>query len=89
MNYLSYGHFPPYDIGEVDSFYFPRGVIVNRNLNEVQEFDPAHVWAFAAYVPLHLYLVLRSDVLYDRGAVSSMISGNKLKHDHIEYEDAA
>lgn len=46
------------------------------------------LWLFAAFVPLHVYLVLRSDVLYDRGAVSSMISGNKFKHDHIDYEDA-
>jgi Ni/Fe-hydrogenase 1 B-type cytochrome subunit len=46
------------------------------------------LWLFAAFVPLHVYLVLRSDVLYDRGAVSSMISGNKFKHEHLDYEDA-
>ncbi len=45
------------------------------------------LWVIAIFVVLHLYLAVRSDVLYDRGAVSSMISGYKYQHDRIEYED--
>lgn len=48
-NYLAYGDFPPYDINDIDSLYFPRGVIVDRNLDEVQEFDPAHVSEYVTH----------------------------------------
>ena len=54
VNYLSYGDFPTGSINDVDSFFSPRGVVVNRDLstvhpidvsaeNELQEFV-AHAW---------------------------------------------
>ncbi len=36
-NYLAYGEFPMRSYGQTDSFKFPRGAILNRNLNEVHE----------------------------------------------------
>lgn len=45
------------------------------------------LWLIVAFVVLHVYLAVRSDVLYDRGAVSSMISGHKYQHEGLEYED--
>lgn len=48
-NYLAYGDFPSDDINNFDSFLFPRGVIVDRNLNEVQEFDPAQVGEYVTH----------------------------------------
>lgn len=36
-NYLAYGEFPARSYGQPDSFKFPRGAILNRNLNEVHE----------------------------------------------------
>jgi Ni/Fe-hydrogenase 1 B-type cytochrome subunit len=45
------------------------------------------MWVIVAYVIVHIYLVIRADVLYDRGSVSSMISGYKHKQDKLEYED--
>lgn len=36
-NYLAYGEFPTRSYGQPDSFKFPRGAILNRNLNEVHE----------------------------------------------------
>jgi hydrogenase large subunit len=38
-NYLTAGEFPEDDVRNLDSLYFPRGVIVDRNLNEVLPYD--------------------------------------------------
>jgi [NiFe] hydrogenase large subunit/hydrogenase large subunit len=38
-NYLTVGEFPETDVRETDSLYFPRGVIVGKNLNEVLPYD--------------------------------------------------
>jgi hydrogenase large subunit len=38
-NYLTVGEFPEVDARELDSLYFPRGVIVNKNLGEVLPYD--------------------------------------------------
>lgn len=45
------------------------------------------LWLIVVFVVLHVYLAVRSDVLYERGAVSSMISGYKYQHEGLEYED--
>ena len=38
-NYLVYGDLPTNGFGDVDSFKFPRGIILNRNLNELIPLD--------------------------------------------------
>ncbi len=38
-NYLACGEFPDGDIRELDTLYFPRGIIMDRNLNEVVPYD--------------------------------------------------
>lgn len=38
-NYLAYGDLPTAGYNNVDSFRFPRGIILDRNLNEVHEVD--------------------------------------------------
>jgi [NiFe] hydrogenase large subunit/hydrogenase large subunit len=38
-NYLSPGEFPEDDVRNLDSLYFPRGIILARNLNEVLPYD--------------------------------------------------
>jgi len=40
-NYMSYGDLPQNGIADVAKFRFPRGVILNKNLNEVLPVDPA------------------------------------------------
>ncbi|MBE0595596.1 MAG: nickel-dependent hydrogenase large subunit [Gemmatimonadales bacterium] len=42
-NYLTAGEFPEDDVRNYDSLYFPRGVIVNKNLNEVLPYDQEKV----------------------------------------------
>ena len=39
QNYLAYGDLPVNGYGDVARFKFPRGAILNRNLNEVQDVD--------------------------------------------------
>ncbi len=38
-NFLSYGDFPTKGYNQTDSFKFPRGIILGKNLNEVVEVD--------------------------------------------------
>jgi Ni,Fe-hydrogenase I large subunit len=45
-NYLCVGEFPSADSRDLDSLYFPRGIILDRNLNEVLPYDPAQVREF-------------------------------------------
>jgi [NiFe] hydrogenase large subunit/hydrogenase large subunit len=42
-NYLACGEFPSTDIRDVESFYFPRGIILDKNLAKVEPYDPANV----------------------------------------------
>jgi len=42
-NYLACGEFPSTDIRDVESFYFPRGIILDKNLATVEPYDPANV----------------------------------------------
>jgi Ni,Fe-hydrogenase I large subunit len=38
-NYLCYGEFPSTDIRDLGSLYFPRGIVMNRDLTKVVPFD--------------------------------------------------
>lgn len=48
-NYLAYGDFSTGDHYDIDKYRFPRGVILNGNLNEIHDIDlkdPTHVQEF-------------------------------------------
>jgi len=40
-NYLSYGEFPTKGYGQPDSFKYPRGVVLNRDLSQVHPVNAA------------------------------------------------
>ncbi|HXW96004.1 MAG TPA: nickel-dependent hydrogenase large subunit [Gemmatimonadales bacterium] len=42
-NFLSYGEFPEGDITDLNKLYFPRGIILNKDLSKVHPFDPANI----------------------------------------------
>jgi len=42
-NYLACGEFPENDIRDLDSLYFPRGIILNGDLSKVHPYDPMKV----------------------------------------------
>jgi Ni/Fe-hydrogenase b-type cytochrome subunit len=44
-------------------------------------------WVFVIFIPIHLYLVLRADLLEGTGVVSSIISGGRFVHTDVKYED--
>ena len=49
-NYMAYGDLPMNGYNDPSSFKFPRGVIMNRNLAEVQEINPADVEEIQEFV---------------------------------------
>lgn len=48
-NYFAVGEFPETDMRDLDSLYFPRGIILDRDLSTVHEYDPARVAEFVTH----------------------------------------
>jgi [NiFe] hydrogenase large subunit/hydrogenase large subunit len=45
-NFLSYGEFPEGGIDDLDKLYFPRGIILDKDLTRVHPFEPERVQEF-------------------------------------------
>jgi len=45
-NFLACGEFPEADVRDLGSLYFPRGIILNKDLTQVHEYDPMKVREF-------------------------------------------
>jgi hydrogenase large subunit len=45
-NYMTYGEFPQGTIKDLDKLYFPRGIILDKDLTKVHPFDPSKVEEF-------------------------------------------
>lgn len=46
------------------------------------------VWLFVIFVPVHVYLAMRMDLLEETGTISSIVSGGRLVRSDREYGDA-
>ncbi len=44
-------------------------------------------WVFVIFLPIHVYLAMRVDILERSGTISSMISGGRFRPDDVTYED--
>jgi Ni/Fe-hydrogenase 1 B-type cytochrome subunit len=44
-------------------------------------------WAFLIYIPIHIYLALRADVLERTGTISSIVSGGRFVRSDVNYVD--
>lgn len=44
-------------------------------------------WAFLIFIPIHIYLALRSDLLERTGTISSIVSGGRFVRKDIDYVD--
>ena len=44
-------------------------------------------WVFLIFLPIHLYLALRADILERTGTISSIISGGRFVRSDVEYVD--
>jgi Ni,Fe-hydrogenase I large subunit len=45
-NFLACGEFPEGDVRDLDTLYFPRGIILDKDLTKVHEYDPKKVREF-------------------------------------------
>jgi [NiFe] hydrogenase large subunit/hydrogenase large subunit len=45
-NFLACGEFPEGDVRDLEKLYFPRGIILNKDLSTVHEYDPGKVREF-------------------------------------------
>ncbi len=48
-NFLAYGDYPSGSIDEPAGYFFPRGIVLDRDLSTVHEFDPAKVTESVAH----------------------------------------
>jgi len=62
--------------------WFPNGIRGVRFLHHVL------TWAFLVFIPLHVYLSLRADVVDREGTASSIVSGGRWVRADRSYEDA-
>ncbi|MEO8635535.1 MAG: nickel-dependent hydrogenase large subunit [Gemmatimonadales bacterium] len=45
-NFMSFGEFPEGGIDDLDKLYFPRGIILNKDLSKVHPFEPEKIQEF-------------------------------------------
>jgi len=45
-NFMACGEFPAGDVRDIDSLYFPRGIILNHDLSKVYEYDQSKIQEF-------------------------------------------
>jgi len=45
-NYMTVGEFPDSDVRDLNSLYFPRGIIMNKDLSKVLPYDQQHIEEF-------------------------------------------
>jgi Ni/Fe-hydrogenase 1 B-type cytochrome subunit len=45
------------------------------------------MWAFLIFIPIHIYLALRADLLERTGTISSIISGGRFVRSDVKYVD--
>jgi hydrogenase large subunit len=48
-NFLAYGDYPSGSVNDPAGFFFPRGVILNRDLSKVHPMDPANVTEYVTH----------------------------------------
>ena len=44
-------------------------------------------WVFLIFIPVHVYLALRADLLERTGTISSIVSGGRFVRSHVSYVD--
>ena len=73
-----------------DGFFFTMTAWVPRILGGLQRVRFVHhvaTWAYLIFLPIHLYLAMRSDVLERTGTISSIISGGRFVSAAHKYVD--
>jgi hydrogenase large subunit len=88
-NYMSYGDLPMRGFGDVSSFKFPRGIILNRNLNEVLPVDAKDPMQVQEYVTHSWYDYTSGDLAAKHpweGETKLHYTGPKPPYEQLEVE---
>jgi Ni/Fe-hydrogenase 1 B-type cytochrome subunit len=73
-----------------EGFFFTVTAWVPRllgGLQRVRFFHHVLIWAFLIFIPIHIYLAMRADVLERTGTISSIISGGRFVSSSHRYVD--
>ena len=82
--------FAMYGQANPGGFFFETFGWVNGVFGGVQMTRLVHhllTWYFLIFIPLHVYLSLRVDILEGTGTISSIVSGGRFLPEDVEYED--
>lgn len=89
-NYLAYGDLPTNGYNDVSNYKFPRGIIMNRNLNEVIEVDGNDVQQIQEYISHSWYEYSGGDNVglhpYE-GETKLKYSGPKPPYQHLNVNE--
>jgi Ni/Fe-hydrogenase b-type cytochrome subunit len=68
-------------------FVFGWVPLLLGGLQNVRFVHHVATWAFLAFIPIHIYLAMRSDVLERTGTISSIVSGGRFVRADVDYVD--
>ncbi len=86
-NYLSYGDFPTRGYNQPAAFKYPRGIVLDRNLNEVHEVDSSDPQQIREYIKhsWYNYSVGDDEALHPwRGETELNYTGPKPPFEHLD-----
>jgi hydrogenase large subunit len=87
-NYLVYGDLPTNGFGDTDSFKFPRGIILDRNLNEVVPVDATDPEQIQEQIAHSWYDYEGSDAKHPwDGQTKLNYTGPEPPYEHLNVED--
>jgi Ni/Fe-hydrogenase b-type cytochrome subunit len=82
--------FALYGLADPDGFFYATFGWVIRLLGGIPMVRIVHhvlTWIFIVFLPIHIYLTIRGDILERSGTVSSIISGGRFVRTDVRYED--
>lgn len=88
-NYLSYGDFPMGNYGETETYKMPRGIILDRDLSKVHEFDPTAMDGLQEYIAHSWYNYTEGKNVGLHPSVGETIpnyTGPKPPYDYLDVE---
>lgn len=89
-NYLSYGEFPTNGYNDPDRFKFPRGIVLDRNLNEVVDVDGSDPEQIVEYITHSWYNYAGGDgkgLHPFEGETELNYTGPKPPYEHLNVEE--
>jgi len=76
-----------YDAGSIFYRAFNWVGLLMGGMPNVRFVHHVLTWAFAIYVPIHVYMSIRADVLEHNSTISSIVSGGRMVPPDQEFED--